>query len=157
MEQAPLGAPGAAGRFRKKGRWILLALLAGAGGFWWWRVQGGASRDGMLGNAHVERIVPDSVRIRVEVLNASNVRGLARQATFYLRDLGFDVVSSGNSSERADSTLILVRTGRPEWGDLASVGLGGARVQIRADTLRYVDLTILLHGSWRPPLQTFYP
>ena len=40
---------------------------------------------------HVPVLGPDDVRIKVEVLNASGQRGLARRATFALRDAGFDV------------------------------------------------------------------
>jgi hypothetical protein len=157
VEHAALGEPGGAGRLRGKGRWILLALVVIAGGAWLASRWLGGPPLGVAGSARVERVVPDSVRIRVEVQNASNVRGLARQATFYLRDLGFDVVGSGNASERSDSTVVLVRTGRLDWGELAAAGLSGARVIVRADSLRYVDLTILLHGDWRPPAQAFYP
>src|SRR5207302_1982930 len=33
---------------------------------------------------------PDTVRVRVQVLNATKTRGLARRATMLLRDRGFD-------------------------------------------------------------------
>jgi hypothetical protein len=138
---------------RKKGRWILLAAAVGAALFVWPRT---AERDaGRL--VAPERIVPDSVRIRVEVLNATTVRGLARRATFHLRDLGFDVVGSGNSAERLDTSLVLVRSGHLEWGELAATALGGARVEARPDSSRYVDLTILLGTAWRPPPEAFHP
>src|SRR5204862_8161214 len=42
---------------------------------------------------------PDSVRIRVQVLNATKIHGLARRATMLLRDRGFDVVETGNVNE----------------------------------------------------------
>src|SRR4051812_9899181 len=57
---------------------------------------------------------PDT-RIRVEVLNATATRGLARRATIQLRDGGFDVVQIGTVSEQRDSTLVLDRSGHPEW------------------------------------------
>jgi hypothetical protein len=97
------------------------------------------------------------VRIRVEVLNASTVRGLARRGTMYLRDKGFDVVENGGTVEMRDSTLILDRTGHPEWAALASKAMGGARIESRPDTLRDVDLTVLIGGTWRPPAEPFYP
>lgn len=142
------------------GRWIALGLgvLGGALGLWLQPWKGAAV--GVPGGERasaVERIVPDSTRIRVEVLNATAVRGLARRATTLLRDLGFDVVGSGNAPSRLDSTTVLVRTDRMEWGALAAKGLGGARVEARSDTSRYVDLTILLGADWRPPPEAFDP
>lgn len=143
---------------RVRGRWLLLALAIVALGVMAWRQWfTPAARAEAAARADIERIVPDSVRIKIEVLNATSIRGLARRGTFHLRDLGFDVVSSGNSSEQLDSTLVLVRSGRMDWGELAARGLGGARVEARPDTSRYLDLTILLGTSWRPPPQAFHP
>lgn len=105
------------------------------------------------------RVIPDSVRIRVEVLNATGTRGLGRLATAWLRDHGFDVVGMGTAPEsaRLDSTLVLDRSGHPEWARLAARAMGGARIAARPDTLRYLDLTVLVGRSWRPPPQTLYP
>ena len=84
-------------------------------------------------------------------------RGLARRATTMLRDAGFDVVGSGNWTERLDSNVVLVRSGREDWGALAALALGGARVEARPDSSRYLDLTILVGTAWRPPPQPFDP
>ncbi len=100
---------------------------------------------------------PAGTRMRVEVLNASTVRGLARRATLHLRDEGFDVVQSGTTNERRDSTLILDRTNHPDWAARAARAMGGARVESRPDTLRDVDLTVLIGATWRPPAEPFYP
>ena len=100
---------------------------------------------------------PAGTRMRVEVLNASTVRGLARRATIHLRDEGFDVVQSGTTNERRDSTLILDRTNHPAWAARAARAMGGARVESRPDTLRDVDLTVLIGARWRPPAEPFYP
>lgn len=144
---------------RLKGRWVLLALgvLVAVGVYAWRRGATPEARQARALSAAIERVVPDSVRIKVEVLNATSVRGLARRGTFHLRDLGFDVVSSGNSTEKLDSTVVIIRSGRPEWAALAAKALGGARIETRPDTSRYLDLTILLGTSWRPPLETFHP
>ena len=58
--------------------------------------------------------VPSADRIKVEVLNATHVRGLARRATRHLRDRGFDVLYLGTATEQLDSTLVLDRSGNPD-------------------------------------------
>ena len=100
---------------------------------------------------------PSDTRIRVEVMNATKTRGLARRATAYLRDRGFDVVAVGTVSEARDSTLVLDRSGHPEWAQLVARALGSARVESRPDSSRYLDVTVLLGTSWRPPAEPFYP
>lgn len=96
-------------------------------------------------------------RVRVEVLNATKVHGLARRATEYLRDRGFDVVASGTVHDQRDSTLIIDRTNHPVWAGRVARAFGGARVQLAPDTSRYVDITVLLGATWRPPSEPFYP
>ncbi|HEX6536339.1 MAG TPA: LytR C-terminal domain-containing protein [Gemmatimonadaceae bacterium] len=113
---------------------------------------------GALASLHrVDAHAPANVRIEVEVLNATRVQGLARRATFHLRDRGFDVVESGNARERRDSTLVLDRSGHPEWARLVARAMGGAAVVSRPDSSRYVDVTVLIGASWRPPTEPFYP
>jgi hypothetical protein len=109
--------------------------------------------------ARPKRVVPDSVRIKVEVINATASRGLGRLATAWLRDKGFDVVGTGTApeAERRDSTLVLDRSGHPAWAKLAAEAMGGARVDLRPDSLRYLDVTVLIGRNWRPPPQALYP
>ena len=102
--------------------------------------------------------IPEGARIRVEVLNASRVNGLARRATFFLRDQGFDVVDyDGAPGELRDSTLVIDRSGNPAWAQLVAKALGGATVVTERDSSRYLDVTVLLGRSWAPPAQPFYP
>jgi hypothetical protein len=134
---------------------LALALALGLGaGAWYWNAR--------VRRAHAEAPVPDltrpaSDRIRVEVLNATRVRGLARQATFYLRDRGFDVVSIGTNSDQRDSTVVLDRTNHPDWARRLAQAMGGARVEARPDSTLYVDLTVLVGRAWRPPAQPLHP
>jgi hypothetical protein len=52
---------------------------------------------------------------------------------------------------------VLDRSGHPDWARLAAKAMGGARVESRPDSLRYLDLTVLVGRSWRPPPQSLYP
>ena len=74
-----------------------------------------------------------------------------------LVEAGFDVVASGNAPERTDSSIVLVRSGQAAWGELAAQALNGARVELRPDTSRYLDLTIIIGARWRPPPEAFDP
>ncbi|HJU89646.1 MAG TPA: LytR C-terminal domain-containing protein [Gemmatimonadaceae bacterium] len=100
---------------------------------------------------------PQGVRIRVEVLNATKTRGLARRATMHLRDRGFDVVFTGTSREQRDTTLVVDRTAHPDWARLVGLAMGGAPVEARPDSSRHVDVTVLIGSTWRPPAEPFYP
>jgi hypothetical protein len=99
---------------------------------------------------------PDSVRITVEVLNATHRHGLARRATLYLRDRGFDVVLIGNAEEQHDHTVVYDRSGHQAWAQLVAKAMAG-RVETRPDTSRYVDVTVLVGQDWNPPALPFYP
>ena len=103
------------------------------------------------------RIVAAAVRIRIEVLNATDSRGLARQATFFLRDAGFDVVYFGNSSERSEMTVVRNRSGHADWAALAAKAMRPAVIEQRPDSSHFLDLTVLIGRNWRPPRQTLYP
>ena len=100
---------------------------------------------------------PAGARIRVEVLNATKVRGLARRATFHLRDAGFDVVASGNAPEAHERTLVIDRARHPQWAALVGRAMDGAEVIERPDSSHYVDVTVLVGASWRPPAKPFHP
>jgi hypothetical protein len=137
----------------------LVALGTVGTGLWWVRAHAAepssramrdASRDTML-------IVPPGVRVKVEVVNASGERGIARRTMHYLRERGLDVVSVGNAKERHDSSVVYVRSGRAEWAVKAARAIGGARIEMRPDSSRYLDLTIVLGARFRPPSLVLYP
>jgi len=148
---------------RRRRRIALFVLLAATASGWFRMRRPRVERTGAEVEAsqatRPSRIVPDSVRIKVEVLNATATRGLGRLATAWLRDKGFDVVGTGSapSAERLDSTLVLDRSGHADWARLAAAAMGGARIEARPDSLRYVDLTVLIGRTWRPPPQSLYP
>ena len=110
-------------------------------------------------SADVPKVVqiPDSVRIRVEVINTTTQRGLGRRAMFFLRDQGFDVVRYASGSAPRDSTQIIDRSGHRVWADLVAKALGVPRVVVEVDSTRYLDVSVLLGRDWRPPAKPFYP
>lgn len=94
------------------------------------------------------RYVPRE-RIRVEVLNAGGVAGLAREVTNLLRDDGFDVVQFGNAGTfDRDSTVIIDRVGREELAEGVANALGIRNVLSQPDPDLYVDVTVLLGRDW---------
>jgi hypothetical protein len=100
---------------------------------------------------------PRDVRIRVQVLNTTRTRGLARRATRLLRDQGYDVVEMGTTSPTVDTTLVLDRSGHPEWSAAVGKVLKPSRVLSRPDSSRYLDVTVLLGSTWRPPAKSLDP
>ena len=107
--------------------------------------------------ADVRNTAAASSRIRVQVLNATQTRGLARRAMLYLLDQGFDVVELGTASPTRDTSLVLDRSGHVDYAKQVAAAMGGARVEARADSSRYLDVTVLIGRSWRAPAQPFYP
>jgi hypothetical protein len=112
---------------------------------------------GGSGTSRVDATAPDGVRIRVEVLNASDVRGLARRATMHLRDRGFDVVYFGTQRPMRDSTRVIDRSGHPEWARRVADALGGVPIDSLPDDSRYLDVTVVLGPDWTPPSEPLYP
>ncbi len=129
-------------------------VLAGGGGYWWARSHTAPPGAAV---APPDVTAPARERVRVEVLNGTTTRGLARRATFALRAQGFDVVLIGTTGDRRDSTLVLDRSNHPAWAARVAAALGGARVEARADSTLYVDVTVVLGRTWRPPAEPFRP
>jgi len=136
-------------RVRRRCRSLLIALLIAACG----------DRDDLRGGEDVPKVVdiPDGARIRVEIINTTTQRGLARRAMFFLRDQGFDVVRYASGSPARDSTQVVDRSGNREWAELVARALGVARVAADIDSARYLDVSVFLGRDWRPPPKPFYP
>ena len=91
-------------------------------------------------------------RVLVEVLNGSRRQGAARTATRMLRRQGLDVVFLGNADSMADSTRIIVRRGDPNKARYVAQALGAGKVVVETDTLRRVDVSVILGDDFRPRL-----
>jgi hypothetical protein len=99
---------------------------------------------------HAYAIPAPDRRITVEVLNGTRRPGAARVATRVLRRQGLDVVFFGNAEESADSTRVIVRRGDPGRGRDVRQALGVGRIMVVPDTLRRVDVSVILGQDFRP-------
>jgi hypothetical protein len=128
----------------RRGLILLLAIaaLAGAAAYLGQRFPGSPEEGG------APRYVPRE-RVRVEVLNAAGVGGLAREVTNLLRDDGFDVVQFGNAGAfDRDSTAVIDRVGRMELAEGVANALGIRNVLTEPDPNLFVDVTVLLGRDW---------
>lgn len=163
MEQRVLSAGGK--------RWLAAGLVAvvvlGSMAAWWSRSRGPAlpALDAS-GQPILTPLEPDTLamaprdqRVTVRVLNATGVRGLARRATFYLRSMGYDVVDfDSDRGPTRDSSEVVVHGRDSTLGIRLQRALGVGRVtSASVDSLRYVDLTVVLGRDWQPPADTLRP
>jgi hypothetical protein len=104
-------------------------------------------RDRVPGHAYA--IPSADNRIVIEVLNGNGRSGLARTVTRQLREQGLDVVFFG-STEKTDSTEIVVRRGSDGAGSVVAKALGTGKVRVEQDTLRRVDVSVILGADFKP-------
>lgn len=89
-------------------------------------------------------------RVRIEVLNAGGVAGMARRATGVLRESGFDVVSYGNAStfDPSRPSSVIDRVGRMDIAQAVANTLGIDNVQSDPDPNLYIDVSVVLGHEW---------
>jgi LytR cell envelope-related transcriptional attenuator len=139
---------------RRYGRVILALLVLAAIG--WLTLRALSVRGSGAPYVPDDAKAPEGVRIKVEVFNGTRTKGLARRATLFLRDHGFDVVGSGTNTEQRAATVVYDRSGHPDWA--ARVGRAmNAPVVTLPDSSRYLDVTVVLGANWRPPPLPFHP
>ena len=89
-------------------------------------------------------------RIIVEVLNGSGRTGLARLGTRRLRRMGLDVVYFGTADSLVDSTRIVARRGDAAVATQVRQALGTGRTDAQPDSLRRVDVSVILGRDYQP-------
>ena len=68
------------------------------------------------------------------------------------------MVEMSTAGPQRDTTLVLDRSGHPAWAASIAKLLGpAARAEARLDSSRYLDVTVLLGATYRPPPETLYP
>ena len=143
---------------------VTLAVVAvlGTTGVWWWNAHDGASAP--MSTAFAAQTdsmarAPKGIRVRVRVVNATAINGLAKRATSVLRDHGFDVVEYEGSKQKAQraTTLVQTHTGHDDWSSRVARVLGTGTIERSPDSSRYVDVTVFLGLDWKAPPQAFRP
>jgi len=94
-----------------------------------------------------------SGRVMVEVLNGTRRTGSARTATRMLRRQGLDVVFLGNADTLVALTRVIVRRGDPSRASYVAQVLGAGKAEVETDTLRRVDVSVILGDDFRPRLE----
>jgi len=101
---------------------------------------------------HAYPVPSHSDRVIVEVLNGTSRAGLARVGTRQLRREGLDVVFFGNAEAKEDATRVIIRRGVAQGpAERVAHALGGGKIERNLDTLRRVDVTVILGDDYRPP------
>jgi hypothetical protein len=130
------------------GRGALLLGTAALGLLWMIGYEGRAGV-GVAETSSPAARAPDE-RVRVEVLNAGGVAGLARTATSRLREAGFDVVQFGNARTfDRDSSVVIDRVGRPDLAEAVANVLGIPNVLSEPDPNLFVEVSVLLGRTWQ--------
>ena len=104
--------------------------------------------------AHAYPIPSADDRITVEVLNGAGTPGLARLGARVLRSGGLDVVFFGNGDTAGGATTRVYarRPDKRRAADQARAALGVGVVSEQVDTLRRVDVTVILGRDFHPDL-----
>jgi hypothetical protein len=134
--------------------------VLGLAGFGVWMAAGLVDDDAMVprtlesgGRGEMTRhpIPAPGNRIRVEVLNAGGVPGVAAVVRDELRDAGFDVVHYGNASSFGqEGSSVLLRSGDASAAQAVADRLGIEQVRVEHDPTLLVEVTVLLGSGWRP-------
>lgn len=95
--------------------------------------------------ATAEAIREGNLVIRLEILNGTDVGGLASRTAELFRSYGFDVISVGNaSSNDIGRTLVLDRTGSGTYARRTADIIRASRVETESDAQSPVDVTVIL-------------
>lgn len=103
---------------------------------------------------HAYEIPSAKDRVLVEVLNGAGTPGLARLGARVLREGGLDVVFFGNGDTAGSATtrVLARRPGAVKSAERVRAALGVGAVTEAIDTLRRVDVTVILGMDFHPNL-----
>ncbi len=95
--------------------------------------------------ATAQALQDENIVIRVEVLNGTEIVGLAGRTAELLRSYGFDVISVGNAaSSDVERTRVIDRTGSGMYARRTADVIRASRVDSESDPQAVVDVTVIL-------------
>ncbi len=98
-----------------------------------------------------ETLLLDGATVRLEILNGTDVNGLARRTRELYEGYGFEVVSIGNAeTNEVENTVFISRTGDPAYAERAAQIVGSSRIMTESSlsTLPNVDVTVILGNDF---------
>lgn len=159
MNTIPTSAP--ATRRPLRGVTLAVILLVAAGALGGWIRSTSASSAPVSPQAtptDTSARAPKGTRIRVRVVNVTTTRGLAKRATFVLRDFGYDVLEfEGAAKSKRTNTAIVSHTGHDDWGIRLRKALGVGAMETSSDSTHFVDFTVYVGRDWKAPAQPLRP
>jgi hypothetical protein len=100
---------------------------------------------GATGGAAGAMTPDERARIRIEVLNGTEVAGLADRMTNLLRDRGYDVVNYGNApGARGKPTVIIDRVGKPYLAREVALALPGTPIRTELSPDGLIDVSVIV-------------
>jgi len=88
--------------------------------------------------------------LKVAVINCSGVADLARRVTFWLRDMGYDVIYYGSESKPIDKTTIIDHIKRNrKYGKMLGVSIGCGNIIYEPDPDSLFDVTLLIGKDYK--------
>lgn len=96
---------------------------------------------------------PSGRPVTVEILNATDKKGVAARATKFLRSRDADVMVEGNAPQERRRTVVYDRMGRPEAAEWVRARLGcpSAETATQLDARSIVDVTVVLGDDCAQP------
>ncbi len=100
--------------------------------------------------AQSEQAARDIV-IQLRILNATNVQGIARQTTDFLRQRGFDVVVSDNAAATQEHSQVVCLRGDTLAAQQLAYALGIDKKQIytELDSSLFLDCSVILGADYQ--------
>lgn len=84
-------------------------------------------------------------KIRVEVLNGTDIRGLAEEVSEFLRKEGFDIVQFGNANNKILETVIIDRADRDlKHARLVQAALKQGKLDFEPHPLQLLEVTVVV-------------